>query len=52
VGGVLLAMEQVGVNPSPIREHLIKSTRKLLDEKVIPAVNPIPVVKFPDTSTS
>lgn len=52
VGGVLLAMEQAGINPSPLRDHLIKSTCKLLDEKVIPAANPIPVVKFPDTSTS
>ncbi len=29
VGGVLLAMEQVGINPSPIREQLIQSTRDL-----------------------
>jgi hypothetical protein len=27
VGGVLLAMEQLGLNPSHLREHLIKSTR-------------------------
>ncbi len=31
VGGVLLAMEQVGENPSPLREHLIKSTCVYLD---------------------
>jgi len=30
VGGVLLAMEQVGVNPSPLRDHLIKSTLAFL----------------------
>ena len=34
VGGVLLAMEQVGLNPSPLRDHLIKSTRRYIDEKV------------------
>jgi N-acetylglucosamine kinase-like BadF-type ATPase len=34
VGGVLLAMEQVGVNPSPLRKHLISSTRLLIIEKV------------------
>ena len=27
VGGVLLAMEQLGLNPSHLREHLIQSTR-------------------------
>jgi N-acetylglucosamine kinase-like BadF-type ATPase len=31
VGGVLLAMEQVGLNPYPLREHLINSTRLLLN---------------------
>lgn len=34
VGGVLLAMEQVGLNPFPLREYLIKSTRILLNEKM------------------
>ncbi len=34
VGGVLLAMEQVGVNPSHFREHLIKSTRGYLDKLI------------------
>jgi N-acetylglucosamine kinase-like BadF-type ATPase len=34
VGGVLLAMEQVGLNPFPLREYLIKSTRILLKEKM------------------
>jgi N-acetylglucosamine kinase-like BadF-type ATPase len=33
-GGILLAMEQVGVNPSPLREHLITSTRVFITEKV------------------
>ena len=33
VGGVLLAMEQVGINPSPLRIHLIQSTRELLKDK-------------------
>jgi len=32
VGGVLLAMEQVGINPFPLRDHLIKSTQKLLEK--------------------
>jgi N-acetylglucosamine kinase-like BadF-type ATPase len=31
VGGVLLAMEQVGINPSAIREHLITSTSDYID---------------------
>ncbi len=31
VGGVLLAMEQVGINPSPLRDHLIKSTQRYLN---------------------
>ena len=34
VGGVLLAMEQVGLNPSPLREHLINTTRGLVNEKI------------------
>jgi N-acetylglucosamine kinase-like BadF-type ATPase len=34
VGGVLLAMQQLHVDASPMREHLIKSTCQLLDEKV------------------
>jgi len=34
VGGVLLAMEQVGVNPSALREHLINSTRDFIDGKL------------------
>ena len=34
VGGVLLAMEQEGLNPFPLREYLIKSTRILLNEKM------------------
>jgi N-acetylglucosamine kinase-like BadF-type ATPase len=34
VGGVLLAMEQVGLDPSPLRDHLIKSTQELIIEKV------------------
>jgi N-acetylglucosamine kinase-like BadF-type ATPase len=33
VGGILLAMEQVGRDPSQIREHLVESTRKLFNEK-------------------
>src|SRR4030042_1483161 len=32
VGGVLLAMEHVGLNPSSLREHLINSTRKFINE--------------------
>jgi N-acetylglucosamine kinase-like BadF-type ATPase len=31
VGGVLLAMEQLGLNPSHLREHLIKSTRAYIN---------------------
>jgi N-acetylglucosamine kinase-like BadF-type ATPase len=34
VGGVLLAMEQLGINPSPLREHLIESTRIFIHEKL------------------
>lgn len=34
VGGVLLAMEQVGLNPSPLREYLIKSTQVFIKEKI------------------
>lgn len=30
VGGVLLAMEQLGINSAPIRDHLIQSTNRLL----------------------
>lgn len=36
VGGVLLAMEQLGINPAPVRQHLIQSTQKLLCDKVFP----------------
>jgi N-acetylglucosamine kinase-like BadF-type ATPase len=34
VGGVLLAMEQLGINPSPFRGHLIESTRIFIDGKL------------------
>src|SRR4030042_2319429 len=34
VGGLLLAMEQVGINPSSLREYLIESTRKFLHDKL------------------
>jgi N-acetylglucosamine kinase-like BadF-type ATPase len=34
VGGVILAMEQIGINPSPLREHLIESTRIFINEKL------------------
>jgi len=34
VGGVLLAMEHVGLNPSPLREHLINSTRIFINERI------------------
>jgi N-acetylglucosamine kinase-like BadF-type ATPase len=34
VGGVLLAMEQLGINPSPLRGHLIESTRIFIGEKL------------------
>ena len=34
VGGVILAMEQVGLNPSLLREHLINTTRVLVNEKI------------------
>jgi N-acetylglucosamine kinase-like BadF-type ATPase len=34
IGGVILAMEQAGVDPSPVREHLIGSTCDLLDVKI------------------
>jgi N-acetylglucosamine kinase-like BadF-type ATPase len=34
VGGVLLAMEQVGLDPAPVREPLIASTRSLIREKI------------------
>jgi N-acetylglucosamine kinase-like BadF-type ATPase len=33
VGGVLLAMEQVGLDSSPPREHLIQSTQEIIKEK-------------------
>jgi N-acetylglucosamine kinase-like BadF-type ATPase len=49
VGGVLLAMEQVGINPSPIREHLIQSTVNLLNEKVFSSIHPITATNFPDS---
>lgn len=29
-GGVLLGMEQAGLNPVPVREKLIESTKELL----------------------
>jgi N-acetylglucosamine kinase-like BadF-type ATPase len=32
VGGVLLAMEQLGLDPSPLRDHLIKSTQLFINE--------------------
>ncbi len=35
VGGVLLAMEQVGLKPPLVREHLFHSTCALLDKKAI-----------------
>jgi N-acetylglucosamine kinase-like BadF-type ATPase len=34
VGGVLLAMEQVGLDPSLLRDHLIKTTQELIKQKV------------------
>ena len=34
VGGVLLAMEQVGVDPSQLRNHLTSSTRAFIDERI------------------
>lgn len=34
VGGVLLGMEQAGLNPSPVREALIRSTNELLSHEV------------------
>lgn len=34
VGGILLAMEQVGIDPSSIREHLVASTRKFIQGKL------------------
>lgn len=33
VGGVLLAMQQVGVNPPGVREHLVQSTCTLLNNR-------------------
>jgi N-acetylglucosamine kinase-like BadF-type ATPase len=30
VGGVLLAMQQIGINPAPLREHVIASTKILI----------------------
>lgn len=35
VGGVFLAMEQVGIDPYLLRQEIIKSTKRLLDEKAI-----------------
>jgi len=35
VGGVLLAMQQVGINPSPIRQVLVESTCTLLKDQSI-----------------
>ncbi len=35
VGGVLLAMEQVGYDHVPLREHLIQSTRAFIQERAI-----------------
>ena len=34
VGGVLLAMQQVGMDPSSLRLHLIKSTRELFTQNI------------------
>jgi N-acetylglucosamine kinase-like BadF-type ATPase len=34
VGGVLLAMEQVGLNSSSLRQYLIQSTRAYINEKI------------------
>jgi hypothetical protein len=31
VGGVLLGMEQAGLDPGPVRERLIQSTNELLE---------------------
>ena len=33
VGGVLLAMQQVGLDPSKLREQLIRSTQELIKKK-------------------
>jgi N-acetylglucosamine kinase-like BadF-type ATPase len=49
VGGVLLAMEQLGINFFSIRDHLIRSTGKLLDAKMRLQVNPNVAAKYPDT---
>jgi N-acetylglucosamine kinase-like BadF-type ATPase len=37
VGGILLAMEQVGINPSPIRKTLINSTLAIVNNKFLNA---------------
>jgi N-acetylglucosamine kinase-like BadF-type ATPase len=50
VGGVFLAMEQVGINPFPVRDHLIKSTGKLLNEKVYSSIHPITAANYPKSS--
>jgi N-acetylglucosamine kinase-like BadF-type ATPase len=52
VGGVLLAMEQVGINPSSIRDHLISSTGKLLNEKVYSSIQPINAANYPNSSST
>jgi N-acetylglucosamine kinase-like BadF-type ATPase len=51
VGGVLLAMENVGINPSPIRDYLIKSTSKFLNEKVYSAIHPITASNYSSSSS-
>jgi N-acetylglucosamine kinase-like BadF-type ATPase len=33
VGGVLLAMQQIGLDPSPLREHLITTTKILINQR-------------------
>jgi hypothetical protein len=52
VGGVFLAMQQVGINPFPLRDQLIKSTGKLLNEKVYSSIHPITATNYSKSSST
>jgi len=52
VGGVLLAMQQVGINPFPVRDHLIKSTGKFLNEKVYSSIHPLTAANYSNSTST
>lgn len=49
VGGTFLAMGLVGMDPTPIRDHLIKSTSELLKEKGYTFISPLTTYKYPNS---